>query len=734
MFKIAKDKFMSILIMIVLLPLMAFAKMEIKSGYQVIPNNDGTYTLRIYFNYQNLSKKVVRLNNTYQKYTLYFPFPKRFIPLSATAKFVIYNSPALDPNRSVLNVAINKQDIYSTKLEFSEKPKEISVKIPVQSIGKYNFLTIEVFQHYPSKGCEGNTAPELWTDLYLSKSYIDIKFTYKLIPNTLEALQTYIHDPLDIYRKNLNIVIDPTILGNDYAKTLALLTGFLAGVYKYADMNIRILDKPSPEGDNYIIGPRSFVSKLLGHSLPYNIYIEPNEVNPFFKNIVLTGDSFTDINKAIIALFLGKVNLLKVQGIRIDTIANIPKLPPYEAPNFWPLGRKIYFKDLGIKTVTLGTDFQKILQIPYRIYPDSLFGDKDKVKVHLELQLPKVVDPSSTINVFANNIGKKIFLFQVPAKADLNKNTDYYFYANILPKGVGFFSIEPILIPVRTNPCSPVNRKSLVLTIGDKSYIEFPKALHITEMPYLEFFASTAYPYSIYADLQDTALVITQKNTNLLSSALKIIYFIAQKVQYPPLYLTVNFADSIGNTTLNKNLIVIGPYNSHLKQIFAKGAISIGDGGTIRYKIPLNTLIKDEGERKKLEKFIKMTIRGVYTPIMVEMFESPYKTGKTVMLVYSSDDKELNKFVDFVFSLEGAYLLKGDTILYAPEVGEVYNFNLNEKYLVGLASPLAKIKYNLAIHPFKYFVAVILGAIALAMVILLLLNLFKRKYHRDVEE
>lgn len=717
-----------------LLPLLTFSNMEIKSGYKVIDNGDGTYTLRIYFNYQNLSKKVVRLDNTYSKFTLYFPFPKRFIPLSAKAKVVIYNSPALDSRRSILNISINKQDVYSEKLKYTEKPKEISFKIPVQAIQKYNFLTVEVFQHYPSKGCESNTSPELWSDLYLSKSYIEIKYTYKLIPNTLEALQTYIHDPLDIYRKKINIVIDPTLLNNDYARTLALLTGFLAGVYKYADMNINILDKPSPEGDNYIIGPRSFISKVLGHSLPYNIYIEPNTINPFFKDIVLTGDSFNEINKAITALFLGKVNLLRVQGIKIDTLANIPKLPPYEAPNFWPLGRKIYFKDLGIKTVTLGTGFKQYLHIPYRIYPDSLFGDKDKVKVHLELQLPKVVDDSSTINFFASNIAKKIFLFQAPAKQDLNKNSDYYFYANILPKGVGFFSIEPTLIPVRTNPCSPVNRKSLVLTIGGNSYIEFPKAIHITEMPYLEFFASTAYPYSIYADLQDTALIITQKDEKTLSSALKIIYFIAQRVQYPPLYLKVNFADSIDNATLTKNLIVVGSYNSRLKEVFAKGAISIGENGVIRYKIPLNNLIRDEGERKKLEKFVKMSIRGVYTPVMVEMFESPYKSGKTAMLVYSSDRNELNKFVNFVFSLEGAYLLKGDTVLYAPEVGEVYNFNLNEKYLVGLASPLAKIKYNLAIHPFKYFLAVVIGASALAIVILILLNLFKRKYHRDVEE
>ena len=126
-------------------------------------------------------------------------------------------------------------------------------------------------------------------------------------------------------------------------------------------------------------------------------------------------------------------------------------------------------------------------------------------------------------------------------------------------------------------------------------------------------------------------------------------------------------------------------------------------------------------------------MKGVYTPVMVEMFESPFKSGKTVMLIYSPDEKTLRSFVNYVFSLQGAYWLKGDTVLYAPEGDEIYTYNLNDKYIVGKASPITKIKYNLAIHPEKYLIAIIVGAASLAVVILILLNLFKRKMHRDAE-
>ena len=72
-------------------------------------------------------------------------------------------------------------------------------------------------------------------------------------------------------------------------------------------------------------------------------------------------------------------------------------------------------------------------------------------------------------------------------------------------------------------------------------------------------------------------------------------------------------------------------------------------------------------------------------------------------------------------------------MLYAPEGDEIYTYNLNDKYIVGKASPITKIKYNLAIHPEKYLIAIIVGAASLAVVILILLNLFKRKMHRDAE-
>jgi hypothetical protein len=715
-----------------MLSTLAFAKLEMKYGYEVIENKDGTYTLRIHFNYQNLSKKIIRLKGTHQKFSLYFPLPKRFIPLEAKLNLMFYSSPALIGDRSVLNVALNGKDLFSTKLNPTGKWRKLSIKVPVKGFEPHNFLTVEVFQHYTLRYCEPENSSELWTDLDLANSYIDIKFTYKLVPDTLRALQTYIHDPLNIYRKNINIVVDLNNLNSNYLKSLALLTGMLAEVYKYADMNINILPQPSPNGDNYIIGNRDFISKVTGHILAdYNIYIEPNAFNPFFKNIILTGESFKEINRAILALFLGKVNLLDVQGLKIESLEDIPPLPAYQAPNFWPLGQKIYFRDLGIKTVTLGDGFKKFLKIPYKIYPDTLFGDKDKVKVYLDLQLPKAVGEDSVINVFAESLGNKVFLFQIPVKRQNADSKEYYFYANILPKGEGQFSIEPILVPLRSGFCQPSNRKSLLVTVGEDSYIELPKGVHITEMPYLEFFASTAYPYSIYADLQDTALIITKKRRDLIASALKVVYFMAQRIQYPPIYLTVNFADNVSKQIFNKNLIVVGPYNPSLRKIFGAGAIAIPDERTIKYRIPLIG-VNDE-ENNQIKKFVKLSVKGVYTPVMVEMFESPFKSGKTVMLIYSPDEKTLRSFVNYVFSLQGAYWLRGDTVLYAPEGDEIYTYNLNDKYIVGKASPITKIKYNLAIHPEKYLIAIIVGAASLAVVILILLNLFKRKMHRDAE-
>jgi hypothetical protein len=728
MFKIFK--YLKILVLFVFTPFILSFSLDIKkSGFFIKDNKDGTYTLHINLNYENLSQKIVKLEDLKSYFIFSFPFPKRYIPLRAKLHLVYYVSPIVLEKRSLIDISLNGKDIYVERLKPSKGIKNLDISVPIKYFNRYNKLTIEAIHHYTfSTFCEDVPAPELWTKIFLDKSYLEITFTYKLIPNTLEALQVYVHDPSNIYKKNLNIVVDFDNLNKKYLNNLAILVGFLAKIYKYADININITNKPVPNGDNYILGTREFIRRILHENTNgYNIFITDNKANPFFKNIVLTGDSLDDIKNALIALFMGKVNLLKQQGVKVLYTTSIPKLGPYQGIGFLPLGRRVYFKDLGIKTVTLHS--KQVLRIPYKIYPDTLFGDKDKVKVHLDLVLPSLVREDSSLNIFGEGVGKKIFLLQVPVKKALNKSIEYYFYANILPKGNGYIVIEPNLIPLVNKPCEPRDEKNLMITIGDTSYIEFPKGIHITEMPYLEFFGNNAYPYSIYADLQDTTVIVTHRNKNLLSAALKIIYFISQRTQYPPFFVNLIWASETNTTDLQKNIIVVGSYNEILKDIFAKGAISILDEHTLKYR---ERLYNDYAD-KQIKKFIELAIRGIYTPIMVEMFESPYKKGKTVMVVYSNNEKDLLEFVNYLFSLKGAYWFKGDTILYAPEEGEIFNYNLNDKYIVGKASLITKIKYNLAIHPQKYIIAIVIGAGALAVIILILLDLFKRRHHRDAE-
>jgi len=700
-----------------------------EKGYFIKNNNDGTYTLHINLNYQNLSQKVLKLEGPKEVFTFYFPFPRRFIPLKAKLHLVYYTSPTISKEKSALDISLNQIDIYSTKLKPTKKISSLEIALPIKNLKRYNLLNINlILQRKIGNSCQNSTTFDLWSKIYLYKSYIEIVFTYKLIPNTLEALQAYIYDTANIYKDKINIVINPEAVTNrDYLNTLALLVGFLAKIYKYSDVNINIIDKPASDGDNYIVGLPNFVEKFTNKQIQYNVFITENKINPFFKNIILTGDNYHSIENAIIALFMGKFAFLKQSGLKLSHNITIPKLPPYSGPGYLPLGKRIYFKDLGFKTTTLSN--KDTIKIPYKIYPDTLFGDKDKIKIHLNLSLPTLVDKNSALNIFGEVVGKKIFLLQIPAKKTLNLQSTYYFYANILPKGNGFLSIEPNLIPLSYNPCIPTNNKNLLVTIGEDSYIELPDGIHITEMPYLEFFGSNAYPYSIYSDLQDTTIILTKINNTLLSTALKVIYFIVQRTQYPPFYVNLIVAKDIKPTDLKRNLIVVGPYTNNLKQLFSAGAISILGDGILNFR----EILFNNSINKKINKFIKLSIEGIYTPVLVEMFESPYKKEKTVMLIYSEDSNYLLKFTNFLFSLRGSYWFKGDTILYVPEINEIYNYNINDKYIVGNASPIIKFKYNLAIHPYKYVTAVFLGAFTLGIAILVLLNLFKRKHHRDAE-
>ncbi len=727
------------LIFLFSLPLLSMAKIIDEKGYSIRLNPDGTYTLKVYLNFYERQKKVLRLKGTHDVFDFYFPIPDRFIPLSVNLHLTFFASPVLNPKRSFMDIKLNGIDIKTILYKDIKKyPYSVDVKLPIQYLVPHNHLYIETFQHYSLLPCENPGSKELWTDLFLNDSYLEIQYTYKIIPNTLKSISQYILDPKNIYQNNINIVIDYKDLNSESFKALTLLINSLAKIYRYNDMNISISDKPVATGDNYILGTKDFVYKILGYYPSGQILITDNNLNPIFKDIIISGQDYKDIIKSLLKLFVIKLNLFKESSLQQIDISKVKPLKPYSAPGFLPMGQKVYFKDLGFKTTTLKGSNTKAILLPYKIYPDVLFGDKDKIYLHLIGNFPKVVRPDSVINFYAQNI----FLLQIPLKENPN-DKDFGFYANTLPKGSGNFKLEAALIPFRQDICSSFNTKNLVMTISDKSYIEFPDAVHITEMPYIEFFASTAYPYSIYGDLQDTTLILTSLNKDVIEAALKVLYFMSQRIQYPFFFIKV-YTPNDGTppkNELKKNLIIIGPYNEQYKDLFSQGAVKIVAPGKVEFNLPLFWEF-----RKKLpvigKEYVKQMGRVIsiferyegdmYT--FVQMFENPYKDGKTVLEIYSENPKELKKFVNEAFSLAGSYILKGDLVVYLPDKDYAEYFNVNKKYVTGYVSPIFKIKFELAKNPVKYFAIVVVVSLVIVVSLVMLLEAFRRKHHPDAEK
>ncbi|GAB6065487.1 cellulose biosynthesis cyclic di-GMP-binding regulatory protein BcsB [Aquifex pyrophilus] len=729
------------LIILVILIGFSFGKLKESKGYVIKKNKDGTYTLRIYLNYYDLSKEVFHLRGDEAIYRFKFPIPDRFIPLSGKVVLKYVSSPLLVSERSEIIVKLNGYALAYRRIgdEYRNNifsPDVISVNVDGKRFKDYNSLDIVVHQHYTIKYCEDPSAPELWTDIYTGESYIEINFVYRIIPDEMVSLQSYIYDPKYLYFDRVNIVIDTEAINGDYLKALSLFIGSLANIYKYVDIKINVSDTLSEKGDNYIIGLRNFVSSLVKEKIDKDFLITSNPKNPVFKNIVITGDTYRDLYRSVLINFIGRINLFKSRGIKIVKEKIPEKLPPYSAPGFIPTGKKVYLRDLGIKTTTLGYGYEPELRIPYKIYPDILWGDKDKITFYLDMEYPPVVRKDSVVNVFANDI----FLTQIPVVGK-KKEEHFTFYAYTLPKGSGNFRISPSLIPFKEGFCEIYNRKNLVITLKETSYIYLPKGIHITEMPYLEFFASAGYPYSIYGDLQDTALILTSNDPDTVAAALKIVYFISQRTEYPPFYLTVLTVNELGRdkSVLRKNLIVVGPYNSNLANVYTAGAVKLFIDGNTGYTKPLKWSFRDvvypvsELDKKKLERVISLITANGEIASFIQMFESPYEDGKTVTLVYSSDTEELKSFANLIFNLSTSYYIKGDFLIYFPKIDEAYSFYLNEKYVVGKAPQPTKVKYELSKDWKKYLLVVLLTAIAIGIVLYILLELYRRKRHKNVE-
>jgi len=492
---------------------------------------------------------------------------------------------------------------------------------------------------------------------------------------------------------------------------------------------------------------RATESLYLDDKLAHDINVIQNPEHIDKAIIVLAPNDPKRLREIVYALYKSDLEKYKRQGLDIDKVTIAKPAAAYSAKDFVPLGEKIYFKELGYKTKFIKGRYPPKINLNFKVYPDNYFDPKDKIKTRFHYILPSVVHNDSVINIFLNGaFANQVSIDEATSKSRLETTVDKLFNydstdtmpAYLIAKGHNKLHLDFSLVPLKTGACEDFNQENLVASVLDDSYFILPKGSRWIEMPNMEYINNAQYPYSVYPDLQDTVILLSNKEDATIASAMNFIFFLTQELESHPNYLKIT--TKLSEEDKEKNIIVFGSIYDKELQNMSKTAPIVFDEKSMKKDYPyIKRFIENKSiiNKDRLKKYSFLTSMEetnlVDNSIIMQMARSPYDDDKTLLLFSANNPISLDKGVNSLFKYTNRNNIQGDTLIYDYEDEEGAAYNLKDKYILSNFTWLHKLALWLNANPIYYFIAFILLLLVFVWLVRMMLRKFKEEHHKDAE-
>ncbi|HEX4856359.1 MAG TPA: cellulose biosynthesis cyclic di-GMP-binding regulatory protein BcsB, partial [Limnobacter sp.] len=254
--------------------------------------------------------------------------------------------------------------------------------------------------------------------------------------------------------------------------------------------------------------------------------------------------------------------------------------------------------------------------------------------------------------------------------------------------------------------------------IDPGSTIDFSKLPHYTRMPNLTAFANGGYPFSIMADLSDTAIVLPAKPTPLETrSYLNVMGLFGQWTGLPALRATVIASDkpegigerhwlALGTT---ERLGWLDASSMNLPMVLNSTERSLGLPSALRW---LKGIWQNESELKTGDQArVLVQTSGSLGAIMG--FESHLQDGKAGLVITGTDPESLERAVAALSNYADVAKINGSVSLIRGD--DIQSFSQGETYISGALPWWLRLRIAFSEYPALIAVAGALAGVILAI-------------------
>ncbi|MDN7428241.1 cellulose biosynthesis cyclic di-GMP-binding regulatory protein BcsB [Burkholderia sp. AU45388] len=650
-------------------------------------------------------------------------------------------SPSLVFPLSHLKVSVNGEVIATVPFDAARAGRTVTQEIPIDPryFSDFNQIGLRLIAHYTLDHCEDPANSALWADVSPTSELILDEAPVRL-PNDLALLPAPFFDRRDNGRLRLPFVL-PATPDSATLRSAGVLASWFGALADYRHARFPVSTALPADDQAVVVG--TVATLPAGLALPQVdgplLAVADNPAAPGRKLLVVTGRTAAEVDDAVATLVLGRAALSGPAATVAHVDLGAPR-KPYDAPRWLPVNRPIAFRELVNDPHQLevrGTTPDAIrlnLRVPADLH--SWNGAGVPITLRYRYTAPTVQD-NSTLAIEINDQLVKSYRLGPAQAEDAHGRMQLPLLS--VPEGRVTSDVDIPAFRVgsgnqlqfrftldsqKTGLCSSTATEPQRAAIDPDSTIDFSHFVHYAQLPNLAFFANSGFPFTRFADLSQTAVVMPDRpSPQELEAYLTMLGHMGEWTGFPALRVQVARPGDVAALSGHKDLLVIdgSPASPLLAQWRTALPLAIGEPGgaggaggagatrvafTVKERWRNGVGLPDGGAH----------IEQAGPLAALAGFELPDSHGRSVVALTATDQPRLGDLLD-VFENSGLVSqLQGDLALVRP--GRVDSLRVGEPYVVGFVPWYARVWTEAARHP------VVLGAVGVAAGLLLALGVF----------
>jgi len=656
------------------------------------------------------------------------------VVVTATLRLRVTYSPAMLPQLSHIRVSLNGQAVAALPLPVEQAGREIEreVSLDPRYFSDYNQLRFDLIGHYTLE-CEDARHSSIWATLS-PHSEVELLLQPLELRNDLALLPAPFFDRRDNRRLELPIVL-PEQPSRDIVRTAGVAASWFGVLADYRSARFPVSIAALPERHAIVFATNaSRPSRLaLDDVTQPTISIVDHPANPSLKLLVFQGKDEVQLRQAVAGIALGNAVL---SGSRATiTAVDYQRREAYDAPRWLRTHRPVKFGELVDSPLQLQTSGMSPtpIRINLRLPPDLLTWNQSGVPLDLRYRYttPNEKDDAS-LSISVNE--QLLRSYHLRAETDagaqllmplLQDSSVQHSEEVVIPAfqlgSNNQLQFQFALKPQRQGPCDPESGDQARQAIDPDSTIDLSDFSHYTAMPNLALFANAGYPFTRYADLAETAIVLPDASQPAL---LEQLFFVLGRmgrhtgaVATSYQLLNVEQARQARDADL---LILTGAEANELLAGWQQDPVLALNGSdrTFREQPPAPAVATQLGPRElaTTARAAKVQFNASGSLAAFMSFESPVSGDRTVVALAGTDVAAAQSLIAVLEDDGKVPLIRGDLTVVRGDT--VQSYQSDAVYYVGSLSLWKRLWFHLSQH------ALLLTVVALAVVVLVALLLY----------